>query len=929
MRSPHLLCAMLWLAVTASTLPCFAQDSASSSASSAATVRVAGQVLDSQNAVPLPGVTVELVNSEIVAYTDVDGKYVLDVPAGTHEVKVTLDGYKEQVLRVNADAGAPVDVDVSLTMAGFTEQVTVTADVVEGSASSAATLLTERRRAPVISDNLGSTEMRQNADSNAAAGMQRVTGLSVVDNQYVFVRGLGERYSTTTLNGATLPTTEPDRRVVPLDLFPAGLIDSVRVTKSYSPDQPGDFAGGVVEIQPLRLPPRPVLDASFTIGFNSQTVGETGLGYPGGGRDFLGYGKGARALPAGFPTEKVTRGGIFTPEVGFPREDLEPIGESLANTWEARPRDSRPEQSYNLVYGSRFGRLGVVASLTQAYEEQFSADELQRFFRVGEDDELSVFSDYAFQTSTLNARTGAVGNVAWEFSPSHRLGVNNFYTHTGRDETRIYEGFNSDINTEVRDTRLFWTEEALLTNQVTGEHYLQGLANSRVDWRVAYARADRDEPDLRQTLYELQGGEFVLADESQSGFRMFSTLDDQSVDLALNWSIYTTTWASQPMMIKFGPSFIRRERDFESRRFRFIPLVTFDADRALSPEQLFTPANIGPDTSFELREETRPTDAYGADQDIYGGYAMVDVPLSNQFRLVGGARVERFNQTVDTFDPFSFVTNPEIIRAEIETTDVLPSANLIYATTPSSNLRIGFSQTVNRPEFRELAPFEFTDVVGGRAVVGNPNLERALIRNVDVRWEWFPGAEEVVAASVFLKQFEDPIERIVEATAQLRTSYTNADSARNVGIELEGRKALTPWLVAGANYTFVDSEIELTAAARQVQTSLSRPLAGTSRHLFNALGELRFAERSSVRVLYNFFGDRIADVGSEGLPDIIQAGRGGLDLVFSHQLAGRLNLRVSGVNLIDDPFEFEQGGQLQRSYEVGRTFSFSLGVSAF
>jgi outer membrane receptor protein involved in Fe transport len=930
MKSPHLMGALLWLVVTACAVPGFAQEMPSAGSPAGATVRVAGRVLDSQNAVPLPGVTVELVGTDVVAYTDVDGRYVLDVPAGTHEIRVVLDGYEEQTIRVQAESGQPADVDVALRMAAFAEQVTVTADVVESAMSSAAAQLVERRRASVISDNLGASEMKQNADSNAAAGMQRVTGLSVVDDQYVYVRGLGERYSTTTLNGATLPTTEPDRRVVPLDLFPAGLLESVRVAKSFSPDQPGDFAGGVVEIQPLSLPSRAVLDASFTLGFNSQTAGETGLGYSGGSRDFLGYGKGARALPSSFPERRVVRrGGIFTPDVGFLRDDLEPLGEALENTWEARPRDSRPEQSYNLVYGNRFGRLGVVASVTQGYDEQFG-DEVQRYFRVGgEEDDLEVFSDYAFQTSTLRARTGVVGNVAWQFSPSHRLGINNFYTHTGRDETRIYEGFNSDINTTVRDTRLFWTEEALLTNQLTGDHHLQGVANSRVDWRVAYAGADRDEPDLRQTLYELQDDEFVLADESQSGFRMFNGLDDRSVDLALNWSVYTTTWASQPMMFKFGPSFVRRDRDFRSRRFRFVPLVTFSADRSLPAEELFTPANIGPEDSFEIREETRPTDTYEANQDTFGGYAMVDLPVSNQLRLVGGVRVERFEQTVDTFDPFSLATELEIVRAELETTDVLPALNLIYALTPSTNFRVSASQTVNRPEFRELAPFEFTDVVGGRAVVGNSELRRALIRNVDVRWEWFPGAEEVLAASFFLKQFEDPIERIVQPTAQLRTSYTNAESARNFGFELEARKALAPWLLAGANYTFVDSEIELSAAAQQVQTSLTRPLAGTSKHLFNAVGELRFAERSSLRVLYNFFGDRIADVGSEGLPDIIQEDRGSLDVVFSHQLAGRLNLRVAGVNLIDDPFEFTQGGQRQRSYEVGRTFSVSLGVSAF
>jgi TonB-dependent receptor len=370
---------------------------------------------------------------------------------------------------------------------------------------------------------------------------------------------------------------------------------------------------------------------------------------------------------------------------------------------------------------------------------------------------------------------------------------------------------------------------------------------------------------------------------------------------------------------------VNRTRDFASRRFRFIPISTSGLDLTSPADQLFTAANIGP--KFELKEETRVTDTYDAEQTVGGFYAMTDLSMSSRARLVGGARIERFDQRVDTFDLFDFEGDPDVIRAQLEKTDVFPAVNLVLSLRTDQNLRVGFSQTVNRPEFRELAPYEFTDIVGGRAVIGNPDLQRALIQNVDVRWEMFPGGDQVVAASVFFKHFSDPIERIVEPTAQLRTSFTNAESARNVGIELEARRRFADLFMVGANYTFVNSEITLTPAAAQVQTSLTRALAGQSENLFNAVAEVG---RGSIvaRVLYNFFGKRISDVGSLGLPDIFEDARGSLDAVVSARWRA-LRFRVTAENLTDEEFDFTQGAELQRRYRLGRTVGFSIGVAAF
>jgi len=904
--------------------PLLAQEAAPSgpAVQNVQTVRVTGVVRDHSNAVVLPGVPVEVVATRQVVHTDVDGRYILDLPPGDHQIKVALDGYEPKTITVQANGIRELMLDVALAMSRYSETVDVQGEVIDMQASSAEAQLIERKRANVISDNLGGDEMKRNADGDAAAALQRVTGLSVVDNQYVFVRGLGERYSNTTLNGAVVPTTEPDKKVVPLDMFPSGLLSSVSIVKSYSPDRSAEFAGGLVEIAPLKLPSRTVLDLSWNLGRNSITSGNV-LGYAGSGSDWRGFDDGLRSLPSAVPDRKVIRGGIYTPDVGVLQEDLESIGEAFANTWNLGTRSARPNQTGGLTFGARAGKFGVLASYTQSYKEQ-ERSERQVFYRTSGEG-LSVFSDYDLTFGTRQAVIGAVGNLAFELNPSNRVTFENFYTHSGKDEARTFEGFNADIATDIRNQRQFWIEEALLSTGLTGEHFVRGMANSRFDWRATFSRAQRDEPDLREVLYERNAGEFVLADESQSGLRMFNALDDDSVDVAANWTTFSAI-NRRPAQFKFGGQHVKRTRDFSSRRFRFVPLTLSGFDTTQQPEQLYTAANIG--SRFEIKEETRPTDFYDAEQDTTAFYGMTDITLSQKLRIMAGARLERFDMQVNTFDLFDFSDDPEIVTGRIEETDIFPSANVVFSPRPDQNLRLGFSQTVNRPEFRELAEFEFTDIVGGRAVVGNPNLKRALIQNYDMRYEVFPGANEVLAASFFVKRFADPIERIIVPTAQLSTSFTNAKSARNIGVELEARRRLNQHVLLGGNYTWVDSNISLEPAAAQVQTSLERALVGQSRNIVNVFVQAT-AGPAVVRLLYNYFDSRITDVGAQGLPDILEEGRGTLDLVLSARLQRRLNVRLSGENLTDSNYEFTQGGQVQRLFRLGRTFTINFGFSAF
>jgi hypothetical protein len=904
--------------------------------------RVVGVVRDQANAIPLPGVPVEVVGMNQVVYTDLDGKYVLELPVGTHEVKVAMDGYQPVNLKLEVTGRErTVTADVGLTMARFAETVTVTADFISAETSSAAAQLVERKNAQVITDNIGSQEMRANGDSDAASAMTRVTGLSVVDNQYVFVRGLGERYSNTTLAGSVIPTTEPDKKVVPLDLFPTGLIDSVQVSKSYAPDKSAEFAGGLVQIVPLKLPNRPVTDLSFGLNFYSTSTGKSIPLSPIDGRDFWGYDNGARSLPAIFPEQKVVRQGIYTPDIGVSGDQITELGRALDNTWTPRNDDGVPGPNWGVVFGNRFDKLGIVASISHNYKEQYVEEE-RNFFSVGAGGELDTISAYTMRSGTQKAVLGGVGNISYQFNPNHRLTFENLYTHSGRDEGRFFEGANTDNEFWYRNNRLQFIEEGLVSNAIGGDHFFQHLANSRVDWRANYARARRDEPDLRETLYqstlvENADGTFgttglsLLADESQSGFRMFNELDDDTTDISGNWSIFRTA-GGRATQFKVGANYVERTRNFQSRRFHFLPVTAKDnalpASLLVQPaEDIFTSQNIG--TIYRLSEETRATDAYSGEQTTTSGYGMVDVALSAKSRLVAGARIERFNQTVNTFDPFGFSLLE--VTAENKNTDVFPSVNFVQSLQPDTNLRFSYSTTVNRPEFRELAAFEFTDVVGNYAVRGNPDLDRALIQNVDARWEKFSGARSVVAASAFYKYFDQPIERVILAGAQPLASFENSDHARNFGFEFEAARSFGDAFYLQANYTFVDSEITLTENQSAVQTSQVRALAGQSQNLFNLMGEFTMAGFSA-RVLFNYHDERIADVGANGAPDIIEQGRGSLDVVLSQRWRG-LGVRLNLENLTDSDYLFTQGSgsieRTQRLFRLGRTIGISFGYNVF
>jgi len=896
---------------------------------------VKGVIRDDSGA-PIPGITVtarranETSGGE-VGVSGMEGEFRIDgLTPGSYILEAALDGFQTVTTNVKLTTGQEIEVAFRMVPA-FGETVEV---VAKAEQTGEVAILESRRQAPVVSDSISAEEIRKTPDSSAAGVVERLTGVTLLGDKYVFVRGLGERYSGTTINGSTLPTTETEKRVVPLDLFPAKLLDNVNVVKTYTPDKPGDFGSGIVEMTTTQFPSAASLKVTVGSAYNSGTTGNSFRRYAGG---LDRYGRGGQEMPSSIPADFLKRRSALDPS-GFTPAELETFGEAMVGHWTGDTISSAsPSTDFALTYGNTFGRLGVVMSAVSNHGFDI-VDEEQRFFGVDatNSETLVPINDYSLATSKESANTGFVGNFSLRLTDNNRVFLNSVLTRDASAEDRVQEGLQSASGGDIRDYRVRYQLEQVLSTRLRGEHNLHGPGiGSLVEWSVAHSTASNDS-DLRENIYrESDPGIFQLQTGfAESGKMEFFGLDDKIDQAGLSYTyFFATENGAYSGSLKGGIDHLERTRDFGARRFRFTAAGSLNIDLTKTPDEIFVPANIGPN-GFELREITGVNDAYDADHTIDAAYAMADATFG-KWRFIGGARYESSDQRVTTFNPFDTKSGVDAIN---ESNDVLPSLNVVYQLQPRTNLRFGYGRSLNRPEFRELSPFTFIEVAGGRSVAGNPELKQATLDSYDVRWETFPSNGEVIAASAFYKKISQPIERIVQPTTDFRTSFVNADAATLYGIELEFRRSLEALLPSlehwsvNVNYAYIQSDVTVGEHQFSVVTNTDRPLEGQSDQVANvALQFLQPQWGTMFRVLGGYNGERLTEVGAFGLPDIYESSYLSLDVVLSQSLsfAKGLEVKLAGSNLLDEKREFTQGGQLQRRFDPGRKVSLSLSYSPF
>lgn len=903
-------------------------------------VKVTGIVVDSDTEVALTGAAIRVVDTKIRVTTDDTGAFSLELPSGTYTLQVTAPFYNPYVLTDFQVNVGQIPEPLRVSLAPQVIQLDAINLPVRLSRSSEQGLLEKRMRGSRIEDSISTEEISRLPASSAGEAIKRVTGVSIVGGRYVFVRGLGERYSNTLLNNVEIPSPEPNRRVVPMDIFPASLLTSLQTVKTFSPDQPGGFAGGSVQVFTKDFPEELTMSLSMSTGFNTQATGESGLTYAGGDLDFLGFDDTSRALPSIVQDQAgelpIRERGRFTP-LGFTPEEIQAFGQAFSNVWSPERQQVPVNQGYkfslgnsNTLLGKAFGYLGVLSyGNSHSYDRQ-----VRNAFRIGLNETLSPITSYNVERGSNEVDWGGVLNASLRFSPRHSLSLRTLFTHTAEDETRTWEGFNADRNTDMRSARLRYVERELFSGQVAGMHDFNlgepeleapALPDVSMEWRLTYSRASRDEPDTRETIYEDRGdGTFTFRDVTHSGSRFFFALEDDEYNARVDWKMPIGTEGR----FKLGGLLRDRTRTFDARRFRFLPSDRVDATVNLAdpPEVLFQTQNIAPRV-FELRESTRATDNYLAAHNIYSGYLMLDIPLTTNWQLMSGVRLESSAQRVTTYDPFSASVRP--IVADLETFDLLPGVNLTYRLTARMNLRLAASRTITRPDFRELAPFEFTDFVGGRTILGNPELARTQIENYDFRWEVFPQLGGILAVSAFYKRFQQPIEQIVQPQAEVRITYENAEAAKNYGLELEARQNLGVLTAALSNFSIntnaalISSQVVLPDVG--IQTSSERPLQGQCPYIVNvSIGYDAPNWGISSAIAYNIFGRRLSEVGNHGVPDVYEQPRGQLDASFSRTVANYFKFSFSAKNLLDPYVHFKQGEESYVRYKLGRAFSFGV-----
>jgi len=926
--------------------------------------KISGKIVDADFGEALIGTNVFIEGTLIGAATDLEGNYVIDrVPAGSHTVVISMIGYtKTRVTEVIVKIGEVTKLDVSLKPEVIeTESVVVTAKAVKNTESA---LLKDRQKAKAVSDAISAEAISRSGSGNAAEAMKQVTGASVVDGKEVFVRGLGDRYTSTQLNGAEIPSTNPYKRSGSIDLIPSNMIDNIVTAKSFTPDKPGSFSGGTVDIKTKDFPEE--LQVSFSTGtsYNSQVhFNDQTLAYLGGDFDWLGMDDGSRDIP-----ELLTQESVLIPSTGAAGKDYA-TAKTLDRYSKAFNGIMRPvaqslplNQSYSFSMGNQvsfLGRpLGFLGSLTYSNSHSAYQNGLLKRWGLGSQEATTLVSDFDLSDNKSAAEVlwGALLKSTYKLTPNHLFSLNAIYNRNSENMSRMLEGsypYDLDETDLFQTSVIHFSERRLASFQLNGEHLLVRWFGSRFSWKAAYSSSTQDEPDNRYfTSYvrNSSGGTVYGIKQNVPPSRYWREMDENAAELSADLSLPFKNWASLPGTLKFGGAFTRKNRNYGERLFIFSQRPKYNYNG--NPEDLFAATNLGLidstvrvingtsytryDFGMVVLESNTAASTYEASQDVSAGYAMLDLPLLSQLRFVGGLRFETTRLDVATRDETKE-------KGKLHTDDLLPSVNFIYELSNTMNVRAAYGKTLSRPSFREVAPYASFDFMGGDTYIGNPNLKRTLIHNYDLRWEWFSRLGEIYAVSAFYKNFENPIENVI-INVNHEIMWKNVAQAEVMGLEFEIRKrldvvspVLNPFTV-GANLSLVDSHVDISPEemtmirATRPDAASTREFEGQSPYLVNVNLTYDNPNRGIIfGIYYNIFGKRLSEVSLGGTPDVYEQPAGLLNLSLGWKLVPHITLNAAANNILNasvkKTHEYKGVEYIYSQYSQGRTYSLGLNYS--
>ena len=923
---------------------------------------ITGTVLDAESGESLIGANVIIEGTAVGSTTDLDGHYTIkSVAPGSYNLIFSYIGYNSTNVRnVEVAAGKVTTINVRLTPEAVgMDEVVVEARAVRNSEGA---LLRARQKAAAVSDAISAEAIGRSGSSTAADAMKKVTGVSVVNGKYVYVRGLGDRYVSTQLNGTNLPSADPDRNSVQLDLFPANLLDNIVTSKTFTPDQPGSFSGGTVNIATRSFP------ESFSLQFSSSLSASSNVGltddflsYHGGEAGWLGLNGGTHVLPAMLEEET-----FIIPNIGEAYTDaekakqLDEVSKAFKGVMAPSRLTAPLNQSYSFSAGNQMdvlGRpLGVIASLSYSRSSTgYSDGTTGRYSLTGHISETDVLNNdfqLADSRGVDEVLWGLLVNAAYKPHPKHELGLNLLRNHGGESVARYQTGaFPRDLSpSAVYETRsLRYTERQLNNMLLRGEHAL-GSRGAKIEWNATASETMQDEPDLRfftnnytplerngviDTVYAIRPSIYPVPT------RYFRRMDEEARGGNALASLPFRQWAGLWAQIKVGGSYENTDRRFRERRFEFRQdKISYTGD----PFSFFDEENLGirevESTERFFRfgnyvlDATQASSNYDGSRHVAAGFAMIDLPLTRKLRAVAGLRLETTDMTAVSHDD-------RLEEGRLDERDILPSLNLVYQTGRSMNVRAAYGRTLARPTFREIAPYASFNFVGDYIFIGNPDLKRTLIDNYDARWEWFVRPGEIIAVSGFYKYFRNPIEKALNPiAANPEVQFRNVESAAVLGLELELRKNLDQVgledFQIGANVSMVRSRVAIaedeleSIRAVDPDASASRDLQGQSPFTVNF--DVTYGNPdlgTTVGAYYNIFGARLDRVATGGTPNIYEQPMHQLDVTMDQRLFFGFALKGSVKNVLNQAHEFahtyKRNFFVSESYGFGRLYS--LGVS--
>lgn len=930
--------------------------------------KLTGVVMDGKTGETLIGVNVIVKGTTTGTITDLDGKYTLPLDPGTYEIKVSYISYQPKVFTgVEIKSGEITRLDVRMKEATVNlQEVVVTAKARRNTETA---LMTLQRKSAQLMDGISAEQMSDLGDSDAADALKRVTGVAVQEGKYVYVRGLGDRYSKITLNKAEIPGLDPNRNTVQMDLFPSNVIENIVVHKSFTPDLPASFTGGHVNIETKDFPEKFNLQFSASFSYNQQAnLNEDFITYDGGGTDWLGIDDGSRDVPNSMQNainNSMDPTGNNAPsimnQVFFSDEELNRYSSGFSNQVLPKTEQSFLNQSYEFGLGNQtelFGNpLGYNIAVSYDNDYSFYGNGTSAFYEAKM--EPSPLVNYKHDSRSENeAKLAGLFNVNYKLTSKHKVGFTFLRNQAGNQITRFRSGpFPYESQSHITDVNeLGYLERNFSSYQLNGSHMISGLGDLEIDWLSSYTTSRQNEPDLRifNTLEDTSKTNSSPEIKTNNGpTRTYRYMNEINFDNKLDFTLPVDVLGNNAK-IKFGGAFVYKERSLEQKTFEIKPN---DATRVengfenylqqliIDPaDDQFTGYYYETDINDDLKQ------SYNGESYVAAGYAMIDLPMGEKWRLITGLRLEA--SQIDVRKQIFQYEGQDVTGPELKETDILPSLALTYHAMENMNIRASASRTLARPVFQEVSSSQFYDYQEGIRKYGNPNLERSLITNLDLRWEYFYDHSEMVSVSLFYKNFDKPIAlRYQPQTVNPEIIYFNSDQAQAYGFELELKTKLdfVPSLknfFLGGNFSLIHSVVnkpkDEVNTINNIRERLgydkfkeTRPMFGQAPYLINAY--LKYDNKKaglSANLGYNIAGEKLSVITKGYAPYIYEQPRNSLNFNVSKAIGDNFSIKLGASNMLDAPYEAvhhfdylnnsNQGDYKYYSYKLGRTYKLSL-----